>query len=178
MSPIKPLLTTAEGGPTARSAGRAWLVTGCAGFIGSHLSETLLDRGDQVVGIDAFTDYYARQIKEANLSRLRDRGRFTFVEADLISAPLASLVEGTDGVFHLAGQPGVSSFGDVFPVYVRQNLVATQRLLEAAVSSPTRVTMAAFSPSRDAPTAVFAGEPPRYLANDRMSSSRPPTCSP
>jgi UDP-glucuronate 4-epimerase len=146
MNPVKPRLTTAEEGPIARSAARAWLVTGCAGFIGSHLSEALLDRGDQVVGIDAFSDYYARQIKEANLSRLRDRSRFTFVEADLNHAPLASLVESTDGVFHLAGQPGVrGSFGETFSTYLSDNLMASQRVFETAGRAGRRVVYASSS---------------------------------
>src|SRR5215212_1090730 len=105
-------MSTQDAQPTDR---RTYLVTGAAGFIGSHLCEALLERGDQVLGLDAFTDYYARSDKEANLRGLRERPGFTLVEEDLNSANLPALVDGADGVFHLAGQPGVrGSFGDTF----------------------------------------------------------------
>jgi UDP-glucuronate 4-epimerase len=115
-----------------------YVVTGAAGFIGSHLLRTLLDRGHDAVGWDAFTDYYDPTLKEENAEGLPvDR-------IDLAQDDIPDL-RGVDGVFHLAGQPGVSSFGDVFQVYVRQNVVATQRLLEAAVASQTRVLFASSS---------------------------------
>lgn len=108
------------------------LVTGCAGFIGSHLSERLLDEGWEVVGVDCFTQFYARERKEANLSgALASRG-FELHELDLSRDPLDELVDGVDAVFHLAAQAGVrGSFGDGFGDYVRNNVQATQRLLEA-----------------------------------------------
>src|SRR4051812_20991753 len=81
-----------------------YLVTGCAGFIGSHLTETLLAAEAAVVGIDAFTDYYPRELKEANLEGVRANPKFTFVEADLTVAPLAELLDDVDGIFHLAAQ--------------------------------------------------------------------------
>lgn len=113
------------------------LVTGSAGFIGSHLCEHLLAAGDEVRGIDAFTDYYARSRKEENLSALVGRRGFTFFEADLAEVPLGSFVDGVDVVYHLAGQPGVrSSWGSDFDIYLRQNVLATQRLLEACRSRP------------------------------------------
>jgi nucleoside-diphosphate-sugar epimerase len=113
------------------------LVTGAAGFIGSHLCEHLLDVGDEVRGVDAFTDYYARPRKEDNLSALLARPRFAFVEADLAEMPLAALVDGVDVVYHLAGQPGVrTSWGSAFDSYVRNNISATQRLLEACRHRP------------------------------------------
>ncbi|MHB1132206.1 MAG: NAD-dependent epimerase/dehydratase family protein [Chloroflexota bacterium] len=109
------------------------LVTGAAGFIGSHLCERLVRDGHDVAGIDCFTDYYARAQKEANLARLRADRRFRLVEADLVSADLPPLLDGIDYVFHLAGQPGVRpSWGASFDLYVHSNVVATQRLLEAA----------------------------------------------
>jgi len=123
-----------------------YLVTGCAGFIGSHLSETLLERGDDVVGLDSFTDYYEREVKEANLAGLRDAGGFEFIEADLAEAELDAFVAGTDGVFHLAAQPGVrGSWGTTFGVYSRDNVVATQRVFEAAVDAGRRVAWASSS---------------------------------
>ncbi len=109
------------------------LVTGCAGFIGSHLCERLVDDGHEVIGVDCFSSYYARELKERNVERLRDEPGFTLIELDLASDPLDGLLEGVDSVFHLAAQAGVrGSFGESFSVYVRDNVVATQRLLEQA----------------------------------------------
>jgi nucleoside-diphosphate-sugar epimerase len=123
-----------------------YLVTGCAGFVGSHLAEALLERGDEVVGVDAFTDYYSREAKEANLERARARPGFTFVERDLADGELGPLVEGADGVFHLAAQPGVrGSWGGTFAIYVRENILATQRLFEAAAQAKVRIVMASSS---------------------------------
>jgi UDP-glucuronate 4-epimerase len=133
-------------GVTAPRGVARYVVTGCAGFIGSHLSQALLDRGDDVVGIDAFTDYYRREFKEANLALLLDRPGFTFLEADLVDLRLASLIAGTDGIFHLAARPGVrASWGPTFAAYVRDNLVATQRVFEAAAAARTRVVFASSS---------------------------------
>ena len=123
-----------------------YLLTGAAGFIGSHLASSLLDQGHDVVGADSFTDYYARGVKEANLRPLGAAPHFSFVEADLSSADLAPLVDGVDGVFHLAAQPGVrGSWGDSFAVYVRDNLVATQRLFEATARARVRIVFASSS---------------------------------
>jgi len=113
------------------------LVTGSAGFIGSHLSEALLARGAEVVGIDCFTDYYAREIKERNLAPLRRDPRCQLVEAALQDAPLDRLLEGVTHVFHLAAQAGVRmSWGADFPAYTTHNVDATQRLLEAVKDRP------------------------------------------
>jgi UDP-glucuronate 4-epimerase len=109
------------------------LVTGAAGFIGSHLVETALAAGHTVVGLDAFTDYYDVEVKRSNVGPLLTDDRFTLVEADLQTDDLAPLVDGADVVFHLAGQPGVRlSWSDGFVDYVGRNVLATQRLLEAA----------------------------------------------
>ena len=113
------------------------LVTGVAGFIGSHLAGALLDRGAAVVGIDAFTDYYPRAIKERNLDVNRGRDRFRFVETSLQDADLPSLLEGVTHVFHLAAQAGVrKSWGRDFRTYTDNNVDATQKLLEACVGRP------------------------------------------
>jgi UDP-glucuronate 4-epimerase len=114
-----------------------YVVTGAAGFIGSQLLRTLLDRGHDAVGWDAFTDYYDPALKEENAHGLPVE-RVDIAEDDL---PL----DGVDGVFHLAGQPGVRSFGGVFPVYVRQNILASQRLFEAAAAAGARVAFASSS---------------------------------
>jgi UDP-glucose 4-epimerase len=107
------------------------VVTGAAGFIGSHLSERLLADGHDVVGIDCFTDYYRRARKEQNLEVARSHRNFLFEELDLVDADLTAALEGADVVYHLAGQPGVRpSWGHQFDRYVRDNIIATQRLLE------------------------------------------------
>jgi UDP-glucuronate 4-epimerase len=114
-----------------------YCVTGAAGFIGSHLAEALLARGDQVVGIDSFTDFYDPAIKEENARGL-DVERLDLARDELSFA-------GFDGVFHLAGQPGVRSFGDVFPLYVERNVLASQRVFEAASRDGVRVVFASSS---------------------------------
>ena len=110
------------------------LVTGAAGFIGSHLTGALLDRGAAVVGIDCFTDYYPRPLKEANLAHSLDRPGFTFVEGRIQDANLGALLEGATHVFHLAAQAGVRmSWGRDFRIYTENNVDASQQLLEACV---------------------------------------------
>ena len=108
------------------------LVTGAAGFIGSHLVEQLLADGADVVGVDCFTDYYAREQKETNLTASRRHDRFSFVESRLQDADLDLLLHDTTHVFHLAAQAGVrKSWGADFAVYTACNVEATQVLLEA-----------------------------------------------
>jgi nucleoside-diphosphate-sugar epimerase len=115
-----------------------YVVTGAAGFIGSHLLRALLDRGHDAIGWDAFTDYYDPKLKEENADGL------PVERVDIASDDLPDL-DGVDGVFHLAGQPGVLSFGDVFPVYVRQNVLASQRLFEASAAAGARTLLASSS---------------------------------
>ncbi|MEY2451318.1 MAG: UDP-glucuronate 4-epimerase [Acidimicrobiaceae bacterium] len=123
------------------------VVTGAAGFIGSHLSERLIGDGWHVTGIDAFTDYYERADKEANVAALRNEPRFSLIEADLAHAPLDHILADRPAVFHLAAQAGVrASFGESFAGYVHDNLIATQRVLEQALEAGCpRVVMASSS---------------------------------
>lgn len=124
------------------------LVTGIAGFIGSHLGTALLDAGNEVVGIDCFTDYYERTIKERNLSSLTVRKGFQFVESPIQSAPLSDLLKDIDQVFHLAAQAGVrKSWGQSFGTYTVNNIEATQQLLEACVQSKIKRLIYASSSS-------------------------------
>ncbi len=123
------------------------LVTGAAGFIGSSLADALTQRGDEVVGLDCFTDYYGRDIKEANLAPLRARPNFTFVEETIQSVPLDALLDGVTHIYHLAAQAGVrKSWGQDFLTYTTHNVDATQRLLEAVKTRPiTRFVYASSS---------------------------------
>jgi nucleoside-diphosphate-sugar epimerase len=111
----------------------AALVTGVAGFLGSHLAELLLARGHGVTGVDCFTPYYSRRLKEANLSGVRRHPRLKFQELDLARDDLTAVVEGRPWIFHQAAQPGVrASWDSGFSSYLENNLLATHRLLEAA----------------------------------------------
>jgi len=113
------------------------LVTGAAGFIGSHLTAALLDKGATVVGIDCFTDYYPRAIKERNLEENKLREGFRFAETKIETADLPALLDGVTHVFHLAAQAGVrKSWGKEFKTYTVNNIDATQLLLEACVGRP------------------------------------------
>jgi len=124
------------------------LVTGAAGFIGSHLTEQLLEDGWQVVAVDCFTDHYPRATKEQNLAGCRPHPRLRFVEADLVTCDLGSLLAGVDVVFHQAGQAGVrASWGTEFEMYVQNNILATQRLLEALKGRALRRVVYASSSS-------------------------------
>jgi UDP-glucuronate 4-epimerase len=126
--------------------GRRYLVTGCAGFIGSHLTQALTARGCSVVGVDAFTDNYPRSIKQRNLEQCLEEGNVRFAELDLADWPFEVLLNGVDGVFHLAARPGVrTSWGPTFDGYLRDNMSATQRIFEAAVEHGVRVVYASSS---------------------------------
>jgi len=113
------------------------VVTGAAGFIGSHLCERLLADGHQVTGLDSFTDYYSRHVKEQNLDPSRQQRNFTFEELDLVVDDFSRVLLDASIVFHLADQSAVrTSWGSHFDRFVRDNIVATQRLFEAVKHLP------------------------------------------
>jgi UDP-glucuronate 4-epimerase len=145
------------------------LVTGCAGFIGSHLTESLLTDGHEVIGVDCFNGNYARPQKLRNLEGAQSWESFEFVPVDLARGDLDDLVEGCDTVFHLAAEPGVpNSWGRHFEKYVRNNVVATEHLLEATEGRPgTRF--------------VYASSSSIYGQAEQMPTkedTRPAPCSP
>jgi len=114
------------------------LITGAAGFIGSHLSSALLHEGHDVIGIDSFTSYYDPQIKRRNLAAVGTSMRFDFRELDISRVSTDDLLNGVEVVFHLAGQPGVrASWGSDFAEYLERNVSVTQRLLESARRTPS-----------------------------------------
>jgi nucleoside-diphosphate-sugar epimerase len=105
------------------------LVTGAAGFIGSHLAERLVDLGHDVHGIDCFTDYYSKELKTLNADQLKKKG-VTFHNLDLATDILSFATKDVEIIYHLAAQPGISATTN-FETYVRNNIIATHRLLEA-----------------------------------------------
>jgi nucleoside-diphosphate-sugar epimerase len=112
------------------------LITGCAGFIGSHLSERLLGEGWEVLGVDCFNENYGRRAKLENLREAQEWDAFEFVPIDLSRGDLADLVVDCDVVLHLAAEPGVRpSWGERFGAYLRNNVIATQHLLDALIES-------------------------------------------
>jgi len=112
------------------------LITGAAGFIGSHLAERCLEQGHHVLGVDSLTPYYDPEIKRENVAQMDGLTSWTFLEGDLVDLDLDSLLDGIDVIFHLAAQPGVrSSWGQSFAAYVDSNVTALQRLLEASRSA-------------------------------------------
>jgi nucleoside-diphosphate-sugar epimerase len=139
------------------------VVTGAAGFIGSHLVDALLDAGHEVLGIDAFTPYYDPAAKRANIGLAVGRRRFTLLPADLNELDLGEVFQPGDCIYHLAGQPGVRpSWGTGFGRYVQDNIEATQRVLEAACSA--RVARVVFASS----SSVY-GDAPAPLAEERTA---------
>jgi nucleoside-diphosphate-sugar epimerase len=124
------------------------LVTGIAGFIGSHLAEFLVHSGHDIRGVDAFTDTYAPRQKRENVAGLARRPEVELHTADLAHDDLDGLLDGVDAVVHLAAEPGVpASWGTSFTTYVERNIVATQRLLEAATAAGVRRLVYASSSS-------------------------------
>ncbi len=131
------------------------VVTGAAGFIGSHLVERLLASGHDVVGVDGFTDYYSRSAKERNLAEALKHDRFTFMSIDLAEGDVMPALEGAEVVYHLAGRPGVRAALMQFDQYLRENVIATQHLLEALRARPPKMLVYAGSSSVYGDAEVF-----------------------
>jgi UDP-glucose 4-epimerase len=145
------------------------LITGVAGFIGSTLANRLLREGADVTGIDPFTDYYSRSLKEANVGPLLREPRFRFVESTIQQADLGALLGGVTHVFHLAAQAGVrKSWGRDFRIYTENNVEATQVLLEAAVGRPIERLVYASSSS------VYGDGTPLPMSEDALPNPLSP----
>ncbi len=119
-------------------------VTGCAGFIGSHLSEKLISEGYKVIGIDNFSPYYDRSLKERNLENFVTHENFDFYEADLTDYNLKDLFKGVSTVYHLAAQAGSRSWVD-FQTYTANNILTTQRVLEACKENGSKIIFSSSS---------------------------------
>lgn len=124
------------------------LVTGAAGFIGSHLSEKLIKEGHEVIGVDCFIDYYSKKIKEDNIKKLLNNKNFKFINKNIINLNLKESLKDVDYIFHQAAQAGVrASWGKSFEIYSNNNIFATQKLLEAAKNSEVKKFVYASSSS-------------------------------
>ena len=124
------------------------VVTGAAGFLGSHLCERLIELGHTVIGLDCFTDYYSPELKKRNLKNLCRSSRFKFLGLDLTAADLSHVMRSIDYLFHLAAQPGVrGSWGRDFEKYVKNNILATQAVLEALKGTGVKKVIYASSSS-------------------------------
>jgi UDP-glucuronate 4-epimerase len=160
-----------------------YVVTGSAGFIGRHVCSALLDDGHEVVGVDAFTDYYDASIKRANAEWLGRRDRYRGVELDLVTGAVDELIDGADAVVHLAGQPGVRlSWADGFQRYVERNITASQRVLEAthrtavprlvlASSSSVYGNAPVYPTTEDSPTRPFSPYGVTKLAMEHLAGA-------
>ncbi len=125
-----------------------YLVTGAAGFIGSYITKTLLDRGDDVIGLDCFSDYYPRALKEDRIKPLMDYENLEFIEDDILTTNIRDIAARADVIIHEAAQPGVrSGWGKSFEIYSRNNIEATQILLDAAKDANIRKFIFASSSS-------------------------------
>lgn len=143
-----------------------YVVTGCAGFIGSHLCDALLAAGHEVTGIDSFTDYYDPAIKRANIAAAREHDSFRLLTLDLATNDCTDAIADADGIFHLAAQAGVrASWGSEFKTYIDCNILATQRLLEAiATTGSNRPPKIVYSSS----SSVYGNAPERPTSESSL----------
>jgi nucleoside-diphosphate-sugar epimerase len=152
---------------------RAVVVTGCAGFIGSHVCEALLALGCRVTGVDCLTDYYEPAQKRANLADFLDHERFTFVAENLLDCDLPALLDGAVACFHLAAQAGVrASWGGQFADYVHWNVLATQRLLETCRDANVRGVLRRFVYSSS--SSVYGDQSQLPIAETALPAPRSP----
>ena len=149
------------------------VVTGCAGFIGSTLTEALLAMGCEVTGVDCLTDYYDVSLKRENMAGFLEDKRFTFLEADLQELDTVALLKGRIACFHLAAQAGVrASWGDYFQEYLGRNVMATQRLLEACLHETVRDTLVRFVYSSS--SSVYGDQPSLPVTEQALPQPRSP----
>ena len=149
------------------------VVTGCAGFIGSTVTEALLALGCRVTGVDALTDYYDPALKRENMAGFRDHADFTFVERQLEDLDAVALLAGSRAVFHLAAQAGVrASWGASFADYVNWNILATQRLLEACRDPRVAGGLARFVYSSS--SSVYGDQPQLPVTERALPQPRSP----
>lgn len=155
------------------SPGAPVVVTGCAGFIGSTLTEALLEMGCEVTGVDCLTDYYDVALKRENMAGFRDHERFTFCEEDLQTLDPVDLLTGKKACFHLAAQAGVrASWGDYFHQYLGCNVMATQRLLEACRHEAVRDSLVRFVYSSS--SSVYGDQPSLPVTETALPQPRSP----
>ncbi len=151
------------------------LVTGCAGFIGSHLTQRLLKEGHEVLGVDDFDVYYARSQKEKGLMPVLLHPKFKLVEENLATMALIKVLKGTEVVIHLAGQPGVrGSWGASFSRYLSNNIQVTQRLLEESKGSKLKRFIYASSSSVYGDVPMPEGQPELFLNEDMRVQPKSP----
>jgi nucleoside-diphosphate-sugar epimerase len=162
-----------RGRPRPLAAGSRAVVTGCAGFIGSHLCETLLALGCEVMGVDSLTEYYDPDLKRRNLAVCSQHPRFVFREEDLLALPAAELLTGADVCFHLAAQAGVrASWGRHFDEYLAWNVQATQKLLEGCLAPPVRERLQRFVYSSS--SSVYGDQGRLPVSEDALPAPRSP----
>jgi len=155
------------------AAGTPVVVTGCAGFIGSTLTEALLEMGCQVTGVDCLTDYYDVALKQENMAGFRDHQRFTFLQENLQDLDAVDLLSGQTACFHLAAQAGVrASWGEYFQEYVGCNVMSTQRLLEACKHEAVRDSLVRFVYSSS--SSVYGDQPHLPVTEQALPQPRSP----
>ncbi len=149
------------------------VVTGCAGFIGSTLTEALLELGCQVSGVDCLTDYYDVDLKQENMAGFLGREEFTFIQEELGDLDLVALLKGKVACFHLAAQAGVrASWGDYFSEYLSRNVMASQRLLEACKHEEVKKSLVRFVYSSS--SSVYGDQPELPVTEKALPQPRSP----